>query len=110
MKKIALSAVAALSILSAPSFAETFLNGQSVFGRPAPAGEPASRVVDVTSAKYLNIRCGDSVTFVNGANRFSWRFDVATHRAVPLAKIAPSGFGTSALTVYVARNDMERGG
>ena len=43
--------------------------------------------------RALNVRCGDTVTFVNGAKKFSWKFDTASHGAVPLAKIAPADFG-----------------
>ncbi len=110
MKKIAVGAVAALSLLSSAAYAETFLNGQSVYGRPASADAKPARVVDVATAKHVNVTCGEAVTFVNGANRFTWKFDVANHRAIPIDKIAPAGFGPSAYTVYVSRSEMERGG
>ena len=59
---------------------------------------------------FLQVAPGDTVTFVNGAKKFSWKFDTTNHGAVPLAKIAPADFGVVASTVYVSRNDYERGG
>ncbi|MBI2750464.1 MAG: CzcE family metal-binding protein [Burkholderiales bacterium] len=94
---------------SAFAAGDTLPNGKSRFGQPT-ADMQGTRVVDVANAKALNVRCGDTVTFVNGAKKFSWKFDTTNHGAVPLAKIAPADFGAVASTVYVSRNDSERGG
>ena len=88
--------------------AQTLMNGQSVYGRPG-VDEAATRVVDLASTKPLNVTCGDTVTFVNGSQRFTWRFDTISHRAVPLAKVAPAGFGAREQVVYVSRQASERG-
>ncbi len=103
--------VATLAMTAGTAFAagDTLLNGKSRFGQPA-ADMQGARVVDATNAKALNVRCGDTVTFVNGAKKFSWKFDTTNHGAFPLAKIAPADFGAVASTVYVSRNDSERGG
>lgn len=102
--------VAALSLAAGTAFAagDTMLNGKSRFGEPTTDMQGAP-VVDATNVKALNVRCGDTVTFVNGAKKFSWKFDTTSHGAVPLAKIAPADFGAVALTVHVSRNDSERG-
>ena len=55
-----------------------------------------------------NIKCGDTITFRSGDKTFTWKFDVAGHRAVDLQKIAPAGFTKQPLMVYVSRNDAER--
>lgn len=87
---------------------DTYMNGASLYGAPAPEGS-ATRTTSVDKAmKQVNIVCGDIVTFTSGGKNFTWKFDVASHRPVPLAKIAPSGFDAGALTVYVSRNSMER--
>lgn len=99
----------ALTTGSALAAGDTLSNGKSRFGQPA-AEMQGARVVDATTAQALNVRCGDTVTFVNGARKFSWKFDTTSHGAVPLAKIAPADFGAVASTVYVSRNDSERGG
>lgn len=103
--------VATLALTAGTAFAAGDLlpNGKSRFGQPA-AELQGARVVDATTTKTLNVRCGDTVTFVNGAKKFSWKFDTTNHGAVPLARIAPSDFGAVASTVYVSRNDSERGG
>jgi len=103
--------VATLALAAGSAFAagDTLPSGKSRFGQPT-AELQGARVVDATNAKTLNVRCGDTVTFVNGAKKFSWKFDTTNHGAVPLAKIAPADFGVVASTVYVSRNDYERGG
>lgn len=82
-------------------------NGDSVYGKPT-ASAPAAKVVDVATAKNLRVECGEVVTFRNGDKTFSWKFDVAGHRAVDLQAIAPTGFGSAPLTVYVGKNSLER--
>ncbi len=102
---------ATLAMTAGIAFAagDTLMNGKSRFGQPVAEAQGA-RVFDATTAKSLNVRCGDTVTFVNGVKKFSWKFDTTNHGAVPLAKIAPADFGAVASTVYVSRNDSERGG
>jgi hypothetical protein len=109
-KTILATSIFALAMSAGTAFAAggTFMNGNSFYGKPS-AEMKGNLVVDVATAKTLNVKCGDTVTFVNGAKRFSWRFETTPHSGVPLAKIAPADFGAGATTVYVARNDMERG-
>lgn len=110
-KLIPAALLAALAMTAGTAFAasDTLLNGKSRFGQPA-AEMQGARIVDAATTKSLNVRCGDTVTFVNGGKKFSWKFDTTSHGAVPLAKIAPADFGAVASTVYVSRNDSERGG
>lgn len=93
---------------SAFAAGDTYINGKSLYGQPMREAVNA-KVVDISQAKKLNVRCGDTVTFVNGDKKFSWKFDVASHRAVDVAKIAPADFGAKAATVFVAPNEFERG-
>ena len=44
--------------------ADTFANGQSFYGQPAQQADKA-RVVDVSTARHLNVAYGDTVTFRN---------------------------------------------
>lgn len=103
-------AAGATLLVSGATFAAggTYISGKSLYGQPARDATGA-KLVDVGQAGMLNVRCGDTVTFVNGDKKFSWKFDVASHRAVPLAKIAPTDFGGKLGTVYVSPNDLERG-
>ncbi len=54
---------------SAFSAGDTLLNGKSRFGHPTDDMQGA-RVVDPTNAKALNVRCGDTLTFVNADKKF----------------------------------------
>lgn len=111
VKSMTLTAVAVGALLSASaalaSKPETFANGRSWHGVPSSA-EIASQVVDVKSAQAINVKCGDTVTFRSGEKSFSWRFDVLNHRAVDVRKIAPAGFMTDKLMVYVSPSEYER--
>ena len=91
---------------AAPS-ADRYMNGKSIYGEPVSASG-VSKVVNIGSTKYINIRCGDVVTFVNAGKQFTWKFDVASHRSVNLSKVAPADFGGNGLMVYVEANDLER--
>jgi hypothetical protein len=110
-KPLALSVllIAALPGASAALAAkpETFANGRSWYG---VSNDPAlaTRVVDVKSTQAINVNCGDTVTFRSGDKRFTWRFDVANHRAVDLRKIASKDFAVDKLTVYISPNEYER--
>jgi hypothetical protein len=119
-KEISMSSIKSLSIVAllfgaylatpaalAAAQAETFANGRSWYGVPNNP-EVASRVVDVNSTDAINIECGETVTFRNGDKSFTWRFDVANHRAVDIRKVAPASFASKKLMVYVSPNDFER--
>ena len=84
----------------------TLPNGQSVYGT-AGQGMQATKVVDVNTAKTVNVNCGDLVQFTNGKQSFTWKIEVATHRSVNLQAVAPAGFTDKKLIVYVANNDSE---
>ncbi|CAN7302012.1 CzcE family metal-binding protein [Rhizobacter sp. LjRoot28] len=103
-------AAGATLLVSGATFAagDSYISGKSLYGQPARETTGA-KLVDVAQAGKLNVRCGDTVTFVNGDKKFSWKFDVASHRVVPLTKIAPADFGGKLGTVYVSPNESERG-
>ncbi|MFZ5520662.1 MAG: CzcE family metal-binding protein [Pseudomonadota bacterium] len=114
MKTLIALAVTASAVL-APGLAQastskTLMNGQSSFGIPVQVAQ-TQRVVDVASLQrsFINVTCGDVVTFKNGDRTFSWRFEVANHAAFDLQAIAPQGFLDKAVKVYVSRNDQEGG-
>lgn len=110
LQVLVLSAAAALFTLpavAAASNADTFSNGRSWYGVPNSAGA-ATRVIDVKSTKAINVDCGETVTFQSGDKKFTWRFDVVSHRAVDLRKVAPADFTNEKLMVYVSANVYER--
>lgn len=99
--------MAALSGVAAAK-SDHFMNGQSYYGQPATAGTPA-RMVDLATTDSVNVRYGETVNFVSGAKAFAWTFNGLSPRAVNLNKIAPPDFGTKPLTIYVARDPLNRG-
>ena len=104
---LALGLALSATVASAAMNTSTLANGKSVYGAAASASQTA-RVVDVSAASTLNIDCGETVTFRSGDMSFSWKFDVVGHRVVDLQAIAPAGFSSKPLKVYVARSDGER--
>ncbi len=90
---------------AAAGSSDTFPNGQSLYGEATKMSQSA-RVVDVATSRYVNVTYGETVEFVNGAKMFAWTFDGLSDRAVNIAKIAPSGFDSTPLTVYVARDPL----
>lgn len=77
-----------------------------LYGRVGDAAV-ASRVVDITKAKYINIDCGETISFTNGKDSFSWKFDVIGHRTVDIKKIAPKSFESADFLIYVDANEYE---
>jgi hypothetical protein len=104
---LALGLALSATMASAAMDTSTLANGKSVYGVVASTSQTA-KVVDVGTASTLNIDCGETVTFRNGDKSFSWKFDVVGHRVVDLQTIAPAGFSSKPLKVYVARSDGER--
>ncbi|MGY4829151.1 CzcE family metal-binding protein [Sphaerotilaceae bacterium SBD11-9] len=93
--------------LSSAANADTFRNGQSFYGTPATQPS-AARVVDLATARHLNVAYGETVTFRNEGKEFSWTFNGLDRRGVPMAKIAPAGFTNKPFSVNVAQNPMTR--
>lgn len=89
LKTVVMLGLATLSLSSyAANGADTFMNGQSYYGQPTSQAS-AARVVDIASSGPINIAYGETVTFRNGGQQFSWTFNGLDRRAVDVAKIAP---------------------
>lgn len=104
--QLALAALASVPALSMAATHASFRNGSSFYGQPAGAAT-ASRVVDVATARSVNVAYGETVTFTEAGQQFTWTFNGLDHKGLALADIAPAGFGRS-LKVYVARNPLTR--
>ena len=87
--------------------ADTFANGQSYYGQ-LTSPQAVTRVVDLGSASRINVADGESVTFRSGGQLFTWTFNGLDRRAVDVTKIAPAGFPTKPLVVYVGLNPANR--
>ena len=99
--------VAAAPLASLAAGADTFANGQSYYGQPT-SPQAATRAVDLGSASAINVAYGESVTFRSGAQLFTWTFNGFDRRAVDVTNIAPAGFPTKPLVVYVGLNPANR--
>lgn len=64
-------------------------------------------MIDVSQAAYANVRCGETVVFRSGDQQFRWTSNRVSHAPVDLQNIAPAGFPTNKVQVYVARNRLE---
>lgn len=104
---IALCGLAAAPLASVAAGSEAFASGQSHFGQPT-APQATTRAVDLGSTSTINVAYGESVTFRNGGQQFTWTFNGLDRRAVDVAKIAPAGFPTKPLLVSVGRNPANR--
>ncbi|MGC4395619.1 CzcE family metal-binding protein [Hydrogenophaga crocea] len=106
--RFAAVSVALASSLAGVASAETFRNGQSIYGQPG--GEAAqARVVDVTNTKYANITYGETVVFQGaGGQKFAWTFNGLDARSWELAKFAPASLAGEGYRVYVSKNPLYR--
>ena len=103
--------IVCLTAVSASTFAassDTFVNGQSFFGRPS-ADASGSRPVELGTLKYINVKYGETVTFRSSEGKqFTWTFDGLDLLSVEVARIAPSGFAVTPLVIYIAMNPSNR--
>ena len=104
---IALCGLAAAPLASLAAGADTFANGQSYYGQPA-SPQAATRAVDLGSASRINVADGESVTFRNGGQLFTWTCNGLYRRAVEVTKTATAGFPTEPLVVHVGLNPANR--
>ena len=94
------AALVAPLLANAARPADTFRNGGSVYGEPSQAAS-TRRIVDVTAVNQLSVNYGETVTFTNGHEQFTWAFDGLDRRSLDLAKIAPTDFESAPFTIYV---------
>lgn len=101
--------LAALAAAAFSAHADTFRNGESFYGTPTAATSYA-RQMTLGSRATLNVDYGSVVTFTNEGRSFTWQFNGLDHRPVDITKIAPAGFPTKPLIIYVAPDPWNRGG
>jgi hypothetical protein len=102
----ALALTLSLATVSAKAITQADLYGERAQA-PAQSGAViavAGRTIDVTDAiKWVNVKHGEVIRFVSNGQEFTWSFDgVSQPRPFDLAQIAPAGFASQRVTVYVA--------
>jgi hypothetical protein len=71
-----------------------------LLGTPVPDTTVERRIDIGPETRWANVRQGESVLFVVGAQSFGWRFD-GPPRSFNLQRVAPAGVLGRPLTVYV---------
>lgn len=106
MKKTLFAGIAAVLLLTSYASASTFPNGDSYFGNWMPVAH-SYRVIDLAQSKWATVHCGETVTFVNKGQKFSFRFDSIRHSRVPIASFAPAGFDAGGKMVYINMGEYD---
>lgn len=107
MKKTLCIGAAALLVATSYASAATFPNGESYYGNRMPLAQSA-RVIDLaTQTKWATVECGETVTFVNKGQPFSFKFDSIRHSRVPIASFAPAGFDAGNKMVYIHASEYD---
>jgi hypothetical protein len=71
-----------------------------LLGTPVPTTAAERRIEIDPATRWANVKQGESVLFVLGAQSFGWRFD-GLPRSFNLQRVAPAGTLDRPLTVYV---------
>lgn len=104
-----------LSIAAAPAIAVDQQDFQTLMKRgdlgtlSQPAAAQRSLKIK-SSQRYLNVERNETVNLEDGGGQsFTWRFDTLGERSFPLQVIAPKGFNTGQVLVYVGNPDTYNG-
>jgi hypothetical protein len=108
MKNINALYISGIFLACPMAHADTFPNGQSHYGSPAPAG--SYRSVDLSQKAPINVTCGETLNFTSGGRTFAWKVSSIQHNHVPVARFAPPGFDTQGRSIFVMPAEHERGG
>lgn len=73
-----------------------------LLGSSVPASESERRIEIGPNTRWANVKQGESILFVVGAQSFGWRFD-GPPRSFDLMRVAPAGVLNRPLTVYVTQ-------
>lgn len=107
--RFAVVSIALTNSFASVSLADTFRNGQSIYGQPSSEAAQA-RVVDVVKTKYANVTYGETIVFQGtGDQKFLWTFNGLDASAWNLAKFAPASLlAGKDYWVYVSKNPLYR--
>lgn len=74
-----------------------------MLGSPAPAGSGQRDIELAPGQRSVNVTGGETVNFHSAGRLFSWTFDVGANvYSFGLQEVAPAGWVSDALTVYIA--------
>ncbi len=71
-----------------------------LLGSAVPASESERRILIDPDTCWANVKQGETIQFVVGAQSFAWRFN-GLPRSFDLMRVAPAGVLNRPLTVYV---------
>ena len=105
-KPLLLTAFAAAGVCAAGAHAATLEND---YGSVAPASAAGKTLTITPKTKWVNVDNGETVTFVNGGQSFTWSFRTLRETEdFQLSAIAPAGFNAGKVEVYVASDPLYR--
>ncbi|WP_296947898.1 CzcE family metal-binding protein [uncultured Massilia sp.] len=106
-----LAAVAILSLSCAAAGAAPLRADAAGWGMPAADAAAGRTVVLRDGARYLNVSDGETVRVVHDGRSFTWTFSApGRDGVVALDRVAPQGFDTMPVRVYVAPNPLYTNG
>ncbi|HEY9101522.1 CzcE family metal-binding protein [Chitinimonas sp.] len=109
-RTLSLIAAGIAATLSLGAFAAPTPHTPAYYGRSVASQGIDQKVEVQPQTRWVNVTNGDTVTFSNGGQTFSWHFDTLHHDDnFDLAEIAPQGFQAGKVRVYVAPNAAELG-
>lgn len=81
----------------------------AAYGQPVSSNS-ADRVIELTpQTRFVNVTNGETVTFEQGGQRFTWHVDTFNNVAeFALAKISPNTMNINGVEVYVAPGEYYR--
>jgi len=106
--KLLVPAIAALTLSAAALSAGAATMRTDLLGEPAQASAAERTLVIDANTKYVNVKHGEVIRFIENGRTFVWNFDgLAQPRPFDLAQIAPAGAVDHGVKVYVSLGDED---
>src|SRR5882672_315183 len=106
--KLLVSAIAVLTLSAAALSAGAATMRTDLLGEPAQASAAVRTLVINGNTKYVNVKHGELIRFVENGREFAWNFDgVAQPQPFDLAQVAPAGILDHSVKVYVQLGDQD---
>lgn len=103
---ILLSLTLSSAMLAGSAYAHGATGTAADFGSMAPAAA-ATKTIDVSAGKDVNVNEGDVVTFTANGKSFTWSVDTYPNKTwFNLAAVAPKDMNFPAVDVYVGPNPL----
>jgi len=106
--KLSIPTLAALTLSAASLSAVAATTRVDLLGEPAQTTVGARTIVIKADTKWVNVRHGELIRFVENGKEFDWNFDgVAQPQPFDLTEVAPTGIFDHSVKVYVQLGDQD---